>query len=240
MYLHVETSTGNDTLIAGVEGSILFRADSSEGWNAYAFSWPLLWTFSNGNVVGSLIESANVQYSPQSLSVFESIMWDSAYGAAATDPDTTLLILLNFGGSPDWTSSSEVWRLKFIPLDTGRITVDSAFVPPSTPMAVVDAYGSVDFTWEPKTIVVVSYCAVQITGDTNANGSITASDIIELVNFLFKGGPTPRPCEAGGDVDCSSTVDSSDIISLVGYVFKGSAPLCNVCSLVRSGAWPCD
>jgi hypothetical protein len=200
----------------------------------------LLWSFSNGNIIGSLTEGAHVQYSPQTVSVFEGIMWDSLHGATATDPDTTLLILVNYGGLPEWTSSSEVWRLNFTPQDTGQLSIDSTFVPPGNSLSVVDAFGSVDITWEPATITVVPFCAVALAGDINVSGSITTSDIIGLVNFVFKSGQSPRPCEANGDVDCSTTINSADILLLVGYVFKGSTPPCNVCELIGSGAWTCD
>jgi cysteine-rich repeat protein len=81
-------------------------------------------------------------------------------------------------------------------------------------------------------------CAVLTTGDVNVSGTITSADIIGLVNFVFKGGATPQPCEGAGDVNCSGTVTSADIIGLVNFVFKGGAPPCDVCALVP-GTWSC-
>jgi hypothetical protein len=65
-----------------------------------------------------------------------------------------------------------------------------------------------------------------INGDVNATGDITSSDIIYLVNFVFKGGPIPACNGASGDVECSGAITSSDIIYLVNYVFKGGTPPC--------------
>jgi hypothetical protein len=82
------------------------------------------------------------------------------------------------------------------------------------------------------------FCLVHITGDINNNGVITSADIIELVNYVFKGGPAPRPCPAAGDVNCDGVVNSSDIIRLVNYVFKGGIPPCDVCTIIPS-KWIC-
>jgi plastocyanin len=72
-------------------------------------------------------------------------------------------------------------------------------------------------------------CNPCVTGDVNANGSITSADIIYLVNYVFKGGAAPLPVAAAGDVNCSGAITSADIIYLVNYVFKGGAAPCNAC-----------
>lgn len=64
-----------------------------------------------------------------------------------------------------------------------------------------------------------------LSGDVSGDGSITSSDIIFLVNYVFKGGTPPCPV-AVADVNASCTVTSADVIYLVNYIFKGgSAPL---------------
>ena len=75
---------------------------------------------------------------------------------------------------------------------------------------------------------------VAMTGDVNMTGAISASDIIHCVNYVFKSGPSPQPCEASGDVNCNGSVTSSDVIFLVNYVFKGQAEPCDVCPLIGS------
>lgn len=82
-------------------------------------------------------------------------------------------------------------------------------------------------------------CPVAMTGDVNANGGVSSSDIIYLVNFVFKAGPAPLPCPAVGDVNCTGgVVGSADIIYLVNNVFKAGAPACDVCTLIP-GTWSC-
>jgi len=80
-------------------------------------------------------------------------------------------------------------------------------------------------------------CLIVIAGDVDVSTSITSADIIYLVNFVFKGGAVPLPCEANGDVNCSGSVTSGDIIYLVNFVFKGDAAPCDICN--EPGAQEC-
>jgi len=81
-------------------------------------------------------------------------------------------------------------------------------------------------------------CPVLKTGDVNMDGNLTSSDIIGLVNFVFKGGASPQPCDATADVNCNGSVTSADIISMVNHVFKGGPAPCDVCTLIP-GTWSC-
>jgi hypothetical protein len=84
----------------------------------------------------------------------------------------------------------------------------------------------------------VTGCTVAITGDVNESGTLTSADIIFEVNFVFKGGATPQPCQAAGDVNCNGSVTSADIIYLVNHVFKGGDAPCDVCTLIPA-TWTC-
>ena len=59
-----------------------------------------------------------------------------------------------------------------------------------------------------------------------------------ILNYVFKSGALPQPCEAAGDVNCDGAVTASDIIYLVNHVFKSAAAPCDVCDLVP-GMWAC-
>ena len=61
---------------------------------------------------------------------------------------------------------------------------------------------------------------------------------IYLVNFTFKGGSAPLPCEASGDVNCSGSVTSADIIYMVQHVFKSGPAPCDICTLIPE-TWTC-
>jgi hypothetical protein len=70
------------------------------------------------------------------------------------------------------------------------------------------------------------YPIVVKCGDANGDGKITVSDVVYLVNYLFKGGPIPKPYEAG-EANCDGKITVSDVVYLVNYLFKGGpVPVC--------------
>ncbi len=58
-------------------------------------------------------------------------------------------------------------------------------------------------------------------GDANNNGAINLSDIIFLVNNVFKGGTAPNPLCLGDVNNSGGNPNLTDIIYLVNFVFKG-------------------
>jgi PKD repeat protein len=63
-------------------------------------------------------------------------------------------------------------------------------------------------------------------GDANGDGKWTVADAVYLINYLFKGGPTPIPLQAG-DCNCDGKVSVADVVYLINYLFKGGpAPNC--------------
>jgi hypothetical protein len=53
---------------------------------------------------------------------------------------------------------------------------------------------------------------------------VNVTDVIYLINYLFKSGPPPYPI-AAGDVNADCTVNVTDVIYLINYLFKsGPAP----------------
>ena len=61
------------------------------------------------------------------------------------------------------------------------------------------------------------------SGDTNGDQEVTISDVVYLVNYLFKSGPAPDPIQAG-DVNCDDNADIIDAVYIVNYLFKGGPP----------------
>lgn len=68
------------------------------------------------------------------------------------------------------------------------------------------------------------YPTVVKCGDANGDGNVSVSDVVYLINYLFKGGPVPVPWEAG-EVNCDGNVSVSDVVYMINYLFKGGAPL---------------
>ena len=67
---------------------------------------------------------------------------------------------------------------------------------------------------------------VQLCGDVNADNKVNLQDIIYLVNYIFKGGPTPKLTKLIGDVNKDGNVNIGDLVYLVNYIFKGGPKPC--------------
>jgi hypothetical protein len=65
-----------------------------------------------------------------------------------------------------------------------------------------------------------------LRGDANSDKKTTVSDVVFLINYLFKGGPAPEPVYLG-DVNCDGKVTVSDVVYLINYLFKGGPPPCS-------------
>jgi len=66
-----------------------------------------------------------------------------------------------------------------------------------------------------------------ICGDTNADGTIDVGDVVYLINYLFIGGPEPKPQLCVGDANGDGIVDVCDLVYLINYLFEGGpAPFC--------------
>jgi len=63
-------------------------------------------------------------------------------------------------------------------------------------------------------------------GDANGDGKHSVSDVIYIINYLFKGGPTPTPLEVA-DVNRDGKVSVSDVVYLINYLFKGGLAPCS-------------
>jgi hypothetical protein len=63
-------------------------------------------------------------------------------------------------------------------------------------------------------------------GDVNHDGKITVSDVVYLINYLFKNGPAPIPVTEVGDANYDKTVTVSDVIYLINYLFRGGPAPC--------------
>lgn len=65
--------------------------------------------------------------------------------------------------------------------------------------------------------------ATFLCGDMTGDQVLTSSDVIFLVNYIFKGGPAPNPA-IEADMNNNGVVNSSDIVFLVNHVFKAGPP----------------
>jgi hypothetical protein len=70
-----------------------------------------------------------------------------------------------------------------------------------------------------------------LCGDVNADVKVKVSDVVYLINYLFKGGPAPlcppAPYLTCGDANGDGKVTVADVVYLINYLFKGGPlPVC--------------
>ena len=95
---------------------------------------------------------------------------------------------------------------------------------------VTDDFGNVYVTgWSsdsssyPKDFVTIKYVQF-LRGDANNTKDISISDVVYLISYLYKLGPSPVPIQAG-DANCDGDVSISDIVYLIAYLYKlGPSP----------------
>ncbi|MCX6829681.1 MAG: PKD domain-containing protein [candidate division Zixibacteria bacterium] len=64
-------------------------------------------------------------------------------------------------------------------------------------------------------------------GDINNSGLINIQDISYLINYLYKGGPSPVPVWQAADVNHSGNLNLQDVTYLINHLYKGGpAPVC--------------
>lgn len=116
--------------------------------------------------------------------------------------------------------------LYFTVLDTGTVTVDTISNPP-------DMYYFYDNSGDP--IMPFFYSSesrilpnTTFPGDANFDGHTTISDVVWLINYLFKGGPPPSYLPSG-DVNTDGEITVADVIYFINYLFKGGPCLGEAC-----------
>ena len=60
-----------------------------------------------------------------------------------------------------------------------------------------------------------------LCGDANEDGVINVGDVVYLVTYLYKGGPSPQPSDCAGDVNCNDVVNVGDVVHLATYLYRG-------------------
>lgn len=75
-------------------------------------------------------------------------------------------------------------------------------------------------------LLIIKYFPIILVGDANSDGSLNVSDLVYLINYLFKGGSAPNPLLLA-DLNNDEYLTVSDVIYLINYLFKGGpSPIC--------------
>jgi serine protease AprX len=106
---------------------------------------------------------------------------------------------------PDWVP----WKIR----EALMYTANNSYTPNNTyGWGLIDLLAAVQYSFR--------------TGDVNRSGSVTISDVVYLINYLFKGGPPPY-LYYRGDTNCDQSVTVEDVVYLVAYLFKGGPLPCS-------------
>ncbi len=142
---------------------------------------------------------------------------DYEFNLFATSADTVSLNFLD----PLVADSSTFVHVQFdsvILSDSSTASFNfSADVTSLSLLADIDGDGDLD------TAIVPTFEAGFRRGDANNDSRVSVSDVVYLVNYLFKGGPPPTPLIAA-NVNCDTSVSVSDVVYLINYLFKGGTP----------------
>jgi hypothetical protein len=123
----------------------------------------------------------------------------------------------NFGEGSRVLLATMTFRME----DTMTVCIDSCTWPPSTRLRFFrdDSRGYFPRHFLPYCFSI-SYPEL---GDVNADGVVDIGDVVYLVNYLYRGSPSPVPTPVG-DTNCDGVVDIGDVVRLIGYLYRGEPP----------------
>jgi len=77
--------------------------------------------------------------------------------------------------------------------------------------------------WYIDDVEVIPHKPNFICGDCDGDGLVNSSDVVYLINYLFRKGPAPIPDESG-NVNRDTVINAADVVYLIDYLFKGGPP----------------
>jgi hypothetical protein len=109
--------------------------------------------------------------------------------------------------------------LYFTILDTGFVTLDTATTVSPENFYFLDPIGTYIIPYDSPSEFHITEGST-LPGDLNQDGRANISDIVFLINYLFKSGPAPAYL-ASGDVNTDCEISVSDVVYFINYLFKG-------------------
>lgn len=141
-------------------------------------------------------------------------------------PPTSPMLFRVFetGGGIEYPTEGLFCRMFYRVSGPGTLIFRTAVHPTEGPVLMSNPTGPLPINW-PDSGEVGSFeiTANAQRGDANYDGKLTVADIVYLISYLFKGGPSPFVSEAG-DFNCDGQITVTDVILLLNYLFKGGPP----------------
>ncbi|NIN01403.1 MAG: hypothetical protein GTO24_25915 [candidate division Zixibacteria bacterium] len=155
--------------------------------------------------------------------------YDYAHSIAVDGSGSVYVTGVSYGGLTYWdcatvkydSSGSEIWSKRYNGPDNDydyayRIGLDGS----GNVYIAGGSYSNQTF-WD---FVTIRYFQV-LRGDANGDGSIDGSDVVYLINYLFRSGDVPDPLEAG-DANADGVIGPGDVVYLINYLFRNGPPPC--------------
>jgi hypothetical protein len=116
--------------------------------------------------------------------------------------------------------SGLIARLHFTLFDTGTVIIDETYLPNGDFLSFWDTsyFGLIEPQFTPLEFHI--HPSQNIQGDINNSGDVEISDVVHLINYLFRGGPPPYFLPAA-DVNTDCHLGLSDVVYLINYLFRG-------------------
>lgn len=129
--------------------------------------------------------------------------------------DTTLFTM-SFTTSPYWDPNKTVVIDTFVNETPGMDPIQLVFL--DTTLGIADSIvpGFMPGTLGPSLPPNV--------GDVNGDRSVSVTDVVYLIDYIFRGGPLPFHALWVGDVNCDGKVDIVDVVYLINYLFRNGPP----------------
>ncbi len=193
----------------------LYFKNVSDIW---ACAIPISYSCSTSKVVVDTFKVGTNFFSPNSVFY--------GFGGASTVRIVDDWILVGFMSwtEPVYPTAGFIDTLYFFvdpKADTQLVVVDTASFDPRCKLEFVElSDDSAHRPILPQVVKLDYFC-----GDANSDLEVSLSDIVFLVNYLFRDGPSPVPLSSG-DPNWDCKVDLVDMVYLVNYLFKsGYIPL---------------
>jgi hypothetical protein len=122
------------------------------------------------------------------------------------------------------SGSGRILNLWFTGDSTGFLAIDSCHVCASC--SLIFGVCPYDIYFVP--VFVSDTIEIRECGDVNQDNEVGLSDVVYLINYVFRSGPEPIPISLLGDVNEDNTIDIIDVVFLINYLFRSGLAPCSL------------